>query len=265
MTLAEEEYVQRCAQAALEAGREMQQARRALEKMVQGNPGLERMSESVGACTACVLFATLGNPRDYHCGAAYRKAMGLNLKERSSGQQKGQLKITKRGPSAARRWLFFAALRHAQSGPVRSWFEAKKKKDKDRGLGAVVAIMRKLALAVHATVTRDEPFLLSRLLPGKPWRTPRDATNTNSKNNTVELQQEDIQQEDIQQEDIKKSDIKKEDIKKEDIQKEDIHKEDIQKERTKKEKKSLNPSASDPRRPPRSRLPLHPLSLPLPT
>ena len=248
MTLAEEAYVRRCAESALEAGREMRQARRELEKLVQGNPILERMSESVGACTACVLFATVGDPREYHCGAAYRKALGLNLKERSSGQQKGQLKITKRGPSAARRWLFFAALRHAQSGPVRPWFEAKKKKDKDRGLGAVVAIMRKLALAVHATVTRDEPFLLARLLPGKPWRTPRDATNTNSKNNAVALKKSDI----------KKSDIKKSDIKKEDIKKEDIKKEDIK-------TSEIKPSRSELPRRPKSRLPLQPLSLPLPT
>ena len=101
MTLAEEAYVRRCAQSALEARREMRQARRELERLAQGNVVLERMSESVGVCTACVLFATLGDPRDYHCGAAYRKGLGLNLKERSSGQQKGQLKITKRGPSAA--------------------------------------------------------------------------------------------------------------------------------------------------------------------
>ena len=118
-------------------------------------------------------------------------------------------------------------------GPVRSWFEAKKKKDKDRGLGAVVAIMRKLALAVHATVTRDEPFLLARLLPGKPWRTPHDATNTNSKNNAVAL---------------KTSGIKKEETKKEETKKE-----------------SHKPSTAEPRRRPRSRLPLQPLSLPLPT
>lgn len=233
MTLAEEAYVRRCAQAAFDAGREMQQARRELTRLASGNSVLERMSESVGACTACVLFATLGNPQDYHCGAAYRKAMGLNLKERSSGQHQGQLKITKRGPSAARRWLFFAALRHAQSGPVRSWFEAKKKKDKDRGLGAVVAIMRKVALAVHATVTRDEPFQLARLLPGKPWKTLPVAANASSKNESVEL---------------KKEDIKKESLKKESLKKEVVKKEAI-----------------GPIRRPKSRLPMQPLSLPLPT
>ncbi len=207
MTLAEEAYVRRCAQAAFEAGREMQQARRTLKELARGNQVLERMSESVGVCTACVLLATLGDPRDYHCGAAYRKAMGLNLKERSSGQHQAQLTITKRGPSAARRWLFFAALRHAQSGPVRSWFEAKKQKDKDRGLGAVVAIMRKLALAVHATVSRDEPFVLARLLPGKGRR------KTNSpapQRKAAKLTKEGIKKEGIKKEDIKKEDIKKE-------------------------------------------------------
>ena len=32
--------------------------------------------------------------------------------------------------------------------------------------------MRKLALAVHATVTNDEAFQLGRLLPGKPFVKP---------------------------------------------------------------------------------------------
>ena len=43
------------------------------------------MAEVVGTTTACVLRVTLGAPQDYHCGEAYRTAMGLNLKERGSG------------------------------------------------------------------------------------------------------------------------------------------------------------------------------------
>jgi hypothetical protein len=39
------------------------------------------------------------DPHNYPCGEAYRKAMGLNLKERSSGKHQGKLKITKCGPS----------------------------------------------------------------------------------------------------------------------------------------------------------------------
>jgi transposase len=104
----------------------------------------------------------LGDPKDYPCGKAYRKAMGLNLKERSSGKYQGMLKITKRGPSIVRRWMYFAAMRTAQSPFVKPWFEAKKAKDKDRGNGALIAITRKLALALYAVGVQGPSF--------EPWR-----------------------------------------------------------------------------------------------
>jgi transposase len=113
-------------QAACEAGQAVKKAQKQLQALSRGQAVIERMSESVGRNTACVLFVMLGDPHDYHCGAAYRKALGLNLKERSSGKHQGQLKITKRGPSLVRRWLYFAALRWVQRGPIRRWFEIKK-------------------------------------------------------------------------------------------------------------------------------------------
>jgi len=154
--------MQQVATMALSAYRETQKARRELERMAKGNEVIQRQSKVVGAATSCVLWAALGDPRDYPCGEAYRKAMGLNLKERSSGKYQGQLKITKRGPSIVRRWMYFAAMRTAQSVFVRRWFEAKKAKDKDRGKGALIAVARKLALALHAVGARGEPF--------EPWR-----------------------------------------------------------------------------------------------
>ena len=97
--------------------------------------------------TACVLWVALGAPKNYHCGEAYRKAMGLNLKERSSGKHKGKLKITKRGPAIARRWLYFAAMRLSQEPDVRRWYEAKKAKDQDRGTGTFPICPKNLGLA----------------------------------------------------------------------------------------------------------------------
>jgi transposase len=120
----------------------------------------------VGVTTACVLWVTLGDPADYPCGSAYRKAVGLNLKERSSGRYRGQLKISKRGPSLARRWLYFAAMRVVQDPAVKPWFEAKKAKDKGRGQGALLAVARKLTLALYAVAVRGETFDARRLLPG---------------------------------------------------------------------------------------------------
>jgi len=147
---------------ALAAYRETQKARLKLERLAQGNEVIGRQAKVVGAATACVLWVALGDPKDYPCGEAYRKAMGLNLQERSSGKYQGQLKITKRGPSIVRRWLYFAAMRTAQSVFVKPWFEAKKAKDKDRGNGALIAVARKLALALPAVGAQGKPF--------EPWR-----------------------------------------------------------------------------------------------
>lgn len=152
---------------ALAALREVAKARRKLEQLARDDELLRRQAAVVGMATACVLWVALGDPRNYPCGAAYRKAMGLNLKERSSGRHQGQLKITKRGPSSVRRWLYFAAMRMVQQPKVRRWHEAKKARDKDRGTGSLVAVMRKLALALHAVAVRDEPFEAWRLFPGR--------------------------------------------------------------------------------------------------
>lgn len=179
MTEPDKTWMKRCAGEALTTQGEIRRAKRRLAKMATQDDSIWRQAKVVGATTASVLRATVGKPEDYRCGAAYCKAMGLNLKERSSGKHQGKLKITKRGPSRARRWLYFAALRIVQKHPVRRWFEAKKKRDQDRGRGAVIAVMRKLALAIWAVTVRGEPFELSRLFPGRPWgKTPRGRSAT---------------------------------------------------------------------------------------
>lgn len=164
--------IRRCAQQARAAEAEIREAKRRLESLVEQDHRLQAEAQVVGKATACVLRVSVGDPRDYRCGEAYRKAIGLNLKERSSGRHQGKLKITKRGPSLARRWLYFSAMRTIQQAPVRGWYEAKRRKDQDRGNGALVAVMRKLALALHAVATRGEPFSVERLLgPGSSRRT----------------------------------------------------------------------------------------------
>ena len=75
--------------------------------------------KSVGAVTLCVLWRSVGDPRQYHSSGALLKALGLNLKELSSGKRNGELTITKRGPSLARKWLYYWALRAVQEDAVR--------------------------------------------------------------------------------------------------------------------------------------------------
>jgi hypothetical protein len=78
------------------------------------------------------------------------KGLGLNLKEKSSGKHKGQLKITKRGPGDCRYYLYLAALRLIRHDQVvGKWYERKVTRDGGKAKNkAVVAVMRKLAKAL---------------------------------------------------------------------------------------------------------------------
>jgi transposase len=113
--------------------------------------------------TACVLFGDVGDPCAYHSAAAFEKALGLNLKVRSSGETKGQLHITKRGPGRSRQYLYLAALRFIrENAVVRAWYEKRTAFAGGLKRKAVVAVMRKLARAlVH--VARGADFDASKL------------------------------------------------------------------------------------------------------
>jgi len=118
LNAATSDLIQRVAREALDTKAELRATRRRLKELAKNDPVIQAQAPVVGELTACVLRVSVGDPRDYSCGAAYRKAMGLNLKERSSGKYQGQLKITKRGSSRARRWLYFAGLRAIQKSSL---------------------------------------------------------------------------------------------------------------------------------------------------
>jgi hypothetical protein len=95
----DEERLRRYAQQVQDGLQQHRQTRRRLRPLATAPPVIQAMGEVVGTVTACVLWVELGNPPDYHGGAAYRKAMGLNRKERSSGRWQGQLMLSKRAVS----------------------------------------------------------------------------------------------------------------------------------------------------------------------
>ncbi len=107
------------------------------------------MRTVVGQATAAVVVSEAGDPTQFTSPAAYLKATGLNLAERSSGKHKGALKISKRGSSLARRYLFLAALRLIQRDPlVRAWYAKRLRRNGGVKLKGVVAVMRKLVRAL---------------------------------------------------------------------------------------------------------------------
>ncbi len=121
--------------------------------------GVVQMSQVVGQITAAILLVKLGLPSSYESAGAYRKAAGLNLKERSSGTHKGCLKITKRGSGEVRQYLYLAVLRLIQNDPlVAKWYAHKVARDAGKKGKAIIALMRKLIIGLWRVGCEGTPF-----------------------------------------------------------------------------------------------------------
>jgi transposase len=159
----QQRQIQDYAEQALSARQQAKRAERRLCRLAQGHVVIQAQAKAVGVPTACVFWASTGDPRKFHSAGAYRKAMGLNLAEWSSGLYKGHLRISKRGSARTRQWLYFAALRLVQQRGVRPWYEAKKIRDEGDGRRVLVAVMRKLAVALYHVGVHNEEFKPRRL------------------------------------------------------------------------------------------------------
>ncbi len=161
---AERQYLQALAGEMRHSRLHLKQAKQALEVLIKSDPELEEIGFLIGRVTTAVLLSCHLDPRKYACARSYQKALGLNLKEKSSGRHVGQLKITKRGSAVARKYLYYAALRLINSNPVvKAWYENKvnaRAKNK-----TVIAVMRKLSKALWY-VGRGERFDAHKLFTG---------------------------------------------------------------------------------------------------
>lgn len=134
-----------------------------IAEVVKGDTVMQRLATTLGIVSAAAIVAHMGNPGSYESTASFVKAAGLNLKERSSGKHEGKLKITKRGPSRVRFYLYFAALRLISvDRVVKAWHRRRANYTQGHGMSGVVAVMRKLASALPH-VARGETFDSAKL------------------------------------------------------------------------------------------------------
>jgi len=147
---------------AYRAHRAFATARTNVAQLAEATPAAT-LTPVVGPTTAAAIFAEVGDARSFPCARAFLKAMGLNLKEKSSGTVQGQIKITKRGPSRVRQLLWLAVFRWIQDDPIaNAWYQRKKQRDGGRASRAAVALMRKLAKGLYH-VGRGGSFDSSKL------------------------------------------------------------------------------------------------------
>jgi transposase len=83
-------------------------ARQQVTELAEAMPEVSHLGAVVGMVTAAVLVSEAGSPARYGCAQAYLKALGLNLREKSSGAHQGRPRFTKRGSSRARMVLWLA-------------------------------------------------------------------------------------------------------------------------------------------------------------
>jgi len=154
---------------------EVNACRKRLAAIAQSDDSMSDLVDAVGAVTLCVIWSLVGDPRNYDSSGAFLKALGLNLKELSSGMHQGQLSITKRGPSLARKYLYFWALRSSQKPELRRWYSDFQQVGRGSGgshehrkMKGVVALMRKLSRSLWYAHTHDEAFDYGKVFPGRP-------------------------------------------------------------------------------------------------
>ncbi|RMG33295.1 MAG: IS110 family transposase [Methanobacteriota archaeon] len=154
----EARQVQEVCKMLIEIRKKIKTSQKRVEQFSNENANIGHMSNAVGKVTSAVIYSFVGPPEKYSNSGSFVKAMGLNLKERSSGKHKGQLKITKRGHSIVRRYLYLAVLRLIQEDICfHRWYMRKVRRDGGRKKRAIVALMRKLAKALWH-VGRGMPF-----------------------------------------------------------------------------------------------------------
>lgn len=134
-----------------------------LREHVTASPERASLVSMLAPTTTAVLLARVGDPADYDSAQALEKACGLNLKEHSSGTQRGGVHLTKRGPGLVRKYLFLLALRMIGGNPiVRAWYQRRRSYRPDHKLPAVLAVVRKLVKAIWH-VARGAPFDATKL------------------------------------------------------------------------------------------------------
>lgn len=112
----------------------------------------------LGKITASVIIGEFADMRSFKSIGELMKFAGLNLYEISSGKRKGNCRISKRGRTLLRKFLYYGALNMIRKGGIyHDTYKAYYRKGRMMHTEAIVAISKKLLRLIYALV-RDECF-----------------------------------------------------------------------------------------------------------
>ncbi|MFM9282206.1 IS110 family RNA-guided transposase [Paenibacillus jiagnxiensis] len=117
-----------------------------------------RSIQGLGTITLAALLACAGDLRNYAHGRQLLRRAGLNLAERTSGKFKGQIKLSKRGDSMLRKYLYLGMLALVNQHPdFKRWHEHNQKKGIKK-MASITKLIGKLARILIGMVQKGEPY-----------------------------------------------------------------------------------------------------------
>ena len=136
---------------------EMQQK---LETLLEQVPFIEQLRsvQGLGTITLAALLGCAGDLRHYAHGRQLLRRVGLNLAERTSGKHKGQIKLSKRGDSMLRKYLYMAMLNLVnQNADFRHWHTRNQLKGMKK-MASIMKLIGKLARMLIGMIQRGEKY-----------------------------------------------------------------------------------------------------------
>jgi transposase len=110
----------------------------------------------LGSTTVAAIIGEFGNLPSFQTIDEVMKFAGLNLYEISSGKQKSNCRISKRGRSLLRKFLYYAALNMIRKGGIfHETYKEYKQANRMKHVEAIVAISRKLLRVMYALVRTE--------------------------------------------------------------------------------------------------------------
>lgn len=126
----------------------------------KGFPNVNEL-ESIGLSSTFIaaIFAFAGDLRNFEQGDQLLRKAGLNLAERSSGKYKGKIKVSKRGSSRLRKYLYLAVLRLISVNETfKSWHKHNVEEKRMSGMHSIMKLIGKLARILVAMTRTGTGF-----------------------------------------------------------------------------------------------------------
>ncbi|EFM08660.1 transposase IS116/IS110/IS902 family protein [Paenibacillus curdlanolyticus YK9] len=131
-----------------------------LETLLEQVPFVQQLYSlrGLGTITIASLLGCAGDLRHYAHGRQLLRRAGLNLAERTSGKHKGQIKLSKRGSSMLRKYLYLGVLGLVRQHPdFKYWHTRNQAKGMSR-MYSIFKLMGKLARIIIGMIQRGETY-----------------------------------------------------------------------------------------------------------